>query len=137
MAEVDRMTVIGMGLTGAAIAMAGCAQAQRSAQAQQEPPIRERAEIKDLGTFDSMIPGMAKVRLREVIYQSGGRTSSTMQNDMVCECTEGTLEITLGGTTPKTVRRGELWTCYKGMREASRNGGSTVAVMRVVDLLKA
>ena len=134
---VDRRTVIGIGLTGAAMAMAGCAQAQRSAQAQQEPPLRERAEMKDLGTFNSMIPGIAKVRLREVTYQPGGRTSSTMENDMVCECTDGTLEITLGGTTPKTVRRGELWTCYTGMREASRNSGSTVAVMRVVDLLKA
>lgn len=84
-----------------------------------------------------MIPGIAKVRLREITYQPGGRTSTNMQNDMVCECTDGMLEITLGNAAPKTVRRGELWTCHTGIREASRNVGSTPAVMRVVDLLKS
>lgn len=135
MSEIDRRTMVGLGLAGAAITVAGCAMAQQSARS--EPPVRERAEIKDLGTFASMVPGIAKVRLREITYQPGGRTSGTMQNDMVCECTEGSLEITLGGGQPKTVRRGELWTCHSGMREASRNIGSTPGVMRVVDLLKA
>jgi len=135
MGDIDRRTVVGLGLAGAVFAMAACATAQQSAQ--QEPPVRERAEVKDLGTFPSMVSGIPKVRLREITYQPGGRSSATMQNDMVCECTEGTLEIRLGNAAPKTVRRGELWTCHTGMREATRNTGSTPAVMRVVDLLKA
>jgi uncharacterized cupin superfamily protein len=135
MTEIDRRTVLGIGLTGAVtIAMAGCAEQMQ--QARQDPPMRERMEIKDLGTFNSMIAGIPKVRLRELTYQPGGRSSSTMPNDMVCECTEGILEITLDAQAPMTVRRGELWTCRQGMREASRNPGSTPAVMRVVDLLK-
>jgi hypothetical protein len=72
-----------------------------------------------LTEVDSNIPGYAKIRVRDVIFQPGSSTPTmTMDNDMVCETTEGT-----------------LWTCRKGGTELTANKGQAVAIMRVIDLL--
>jgi len=92
-------------------------------------------ERKVLKEVDSNIPGYAKIRVRDVIFQPGSSTPTmTMDNDMVCETTEGTLEVTKDGhafTAPK----GTLWTCRKGGTELTANKGQAVAIMHVIDLL--
>lgn len=57
-------------------------------------------KAKVLKEVDSNIPGYAKIRVRDVIFQPGASTPKmTMQNDMVCETTEGSLEVTKDGQT--------------------------------------
>ena len=46
-------------------------------------------DIKVIKGAASMIPGFPKVRLREAIYQPRGPSKNTMQNPMVCECSQG------------------------------------------------
>jgi quercetin dioxygenase-like cupin family protein len=86
--------------------------------------------------FRSMIPGVAKIVLREVRYQPGAKTSRTMPHTMVCECTVGVLEVTQD-TMTTTINTGEMWTCHKGMPETVENKGTTPAVMRVIELVPA
>jgi quercetin dioxygenase-like cupin family protein len=94
-------------------------------------------ERKVLKEVDSNIPGYAKIRVRDVIFQPGASTPTmTMDNDMVCETTEGTLEATKDGQ-PFTAPTGTMWTCRKGGTEMTANKGSTVAIMHVIDLLPA
>jgi quercetin dioxygenase-like cupin family protein len=94
-------------------------------------------ERKVLKEVDSNIPGYAKIRVRDVIIQPGSSTPSmTMENDMVCETTEGTLEVTKDGQT-FTANKGTMWTCRKGGTEITANKGQSVAIMHVIDLLPA
>jgi quercetin dioxygenase-like cupin family protein len=94
-------------------------------------------ERKVLKEVDSNIPGYAKIRVRGMIFQPGASTpTNTMENDMVCETTEGTLEVTKDGQT-FTAPKGTLWTCRKGGTELTANKGTTVAIMHVIDLLPA
>jgi len=57
-----------------------------------------------------------------------------MENDMVCETTEGTLDVTKDGQA-STAPKGTMWTCRKGGTELTANRGRTVAVMHVIDFL--
>jgi quercetin dioxygenase-like cupin family protein len=82
-----------------------------------------------------MIPNYRTVSMRDNIYQPGASTSgSSMANDMVCHMLEGELTVDTGsGDT--LYKKGDVWSCAKGMPERSKNTGSTVAIMRVIDLL--
>lgn len=75
--------------------------------------------------------------MRGNIYQPGADTSgSTMPNDMVCHMLEG--EPTANTGSGDTVyRKGDVWSCAKGMPEYSENTGTMVAIMRMIDLLPA
>jgi uncharacterized cupin superfamily protein len=78
-----------------------------------------------------MIPNYRTVSMRDNIYQPGASTSgSSMANDMVCHMLEGELTVDTGsGDT--LYKKGDVWSCAKGMPERSTNTGSTVAIMRV------
>ncbi|GEO14599.1 cupin domain-containing protein [Microvirga aerophila] len=84
---------------------------------------------------ETMIPNYKTVSMRDNIYQPGASTSgSTMANDMVCHILEGELTVDTGsGDT--LYKKGDVWSCAKGMPERSKNTGSTVAIMRVIDML--
>jgi quercetin dioxygenase-like cupin family protein len=84
---------------------------------------------------ETMIPNYKSVLMRDNIYRPGASTSgSSMANDMVCHMLEGELTVDTGsGDT--LYKKGDVWSCAKGMPERSKNTGSTVAVMRVIDLL--
>jgi hypothetical protein len=69
-------------------------------------------DIKVIKEAVSMIPGFPKVRLREATYRPGGHSKNAMQNPMVCECSQGSLEVTQDGKT-FTVQQGDIWTCDK------------------------
>ena len=70
--------------------------------------------------------------------QAGAKTpDNMMMNDMLCHMTEGELAVVQNGK-PFTVKHGGVWTCAKGITtEGTQNKGSTVAVMRIIDLLPA
>jgi len=114
---------------GAAAVLAG--DALRALAQQQDRVLRGDAK-----TFPSMIPGVAQIRVREVTYQPGGKTSAPMPHSMVCECKVGVLEVSQDSMT-KTMSTGDMWTCHKGMLETVENKGTQPAVMRVIELVPA
>lgn len=52
---------------------------------------------------------------------------------MLCYVTEGVLSIRQDGKE-FVARKGDAWDCGKGTREGTKNNGSAVAVMRLIDL---
>ena len=127
--DLNRRELLLLGLGGASTLLLG---KDSSVLAAEEKGV-ERKVFKDI---DSMIPGFPKVRLRAVTYQPGANSKATMKNPMVCECTQGTLEVTQDDKT-WTAKKGDIWTCKVGMVEANVNKGKTAATMRVFDLLPA
>jgi quercetin dioxygenase-like cupin family protein len=97
---------------------------------------QDRVQRGDAKTFPSMIPGVAQIRVREVTYHPGGKTSAPMPHSMVCECKVGAMEVSQDSMT-KTMNTGDMWTCHKGMVEAVENKGTQPAVMRVIELVPA
>jgi quercetin dioxygenase-like cupin family protein len=109
-----------------------------SAQTSGSPESREVApgvRRVEYSKRETMISNYKTVSMRDNIYQPGASTSgSSMANDMVCHMLEGELTVDTGsGDT--LYKKGDVWSCAKGMPERSKNTGSTVAVMRVIDLL--
>ena len=81
----------------------------------------EGIDRKVLKEVDSNIPGFAKLRIRDTIFQPGAVLSErTMANPMICEVTQGTLEVTVDGKT-FTAQQGDFWTCRAGGTEADAN----------------
>jgi len=127
--DLDRRAVLMLGLASASALVLGKGS---NVLAAEEKGV-ERKVFKDI---DSMVPGFPKVRLRAITYQPGANSKATMKNPMICECTQGTLEVTQDEKT-WTAKKGDIWTCKVGMVEANANKGKTVATMRVFDLLPA
>jgi quercetin dioxygenase-like cupin family protein len=126
--DLDRRALLELGLAGATALVLGTGRHVLAGEA-------TGVERKVLKEVDSNIPGYAKIRVRDVIFQPGASTpTNTMENDMVCETTEGTLEVTKDGQT-FTAPKGTVWTCRKGGTELTANKGTTVAIMHVIDLL--
>jgi quercetin dioxygenase-like cupin family protein len=126
--DLDRRALLRLGLAGASALVLSTGGRVLAGEA-------TGVERKVLKEMDSNIPGYAKIRVRDVIFQPGASTpTNTMENDMVCETTEGTLEVTKDGQT-FTAPKGTLWTCRKGGTELTANKGTTVAIMHVIDLL--
>jgi len=131
--NAKRRELMVAGLAGASVLLVGKG---GSAYAQ---PIEEKGKVERKvlkKPAESMIPGFPKVRLREVTYQPGASTKAKMQNAMICECTQGTLEVMQDDMT-FTAKTGHIWTCKVGMIEGNANKGNTPATMRVFDLLSA
>ena len=128
--DLDRRTVLMLGLASASALVV----AKGSSALAQEKKGKETKIIKEA---ESMIPGFAKIRLREVTWQPGGSEGPRpMPNAMVCECTLGSFETTVDGKTV-TWKKGDIWTCKPGQVISDINKGNTPAVMRVIDLLTA
>ena len=130
--DMKRREVMVAGLAGASALLVGSS-GGAWAQAIEE---KGKVERKVMKPMESMIPGFPKVRLREVTYQPGASTKAKMQNAMICECTQGTLEVTQDDKT-WTANKGDIWTCSVGMIEGNANKGKSPATMRVFDLLSA
>ena len=126
--NVKRRAIVVGGLAGASALLA-----VKQSVAQ---PIEKKGKVdrKEQKPVDSMIPGFKKVRLREMTYAPGASGKAKMQNAMICECTQGSLEV-LADNEKFTANKGHVWTCSAGMVEAVSNKGSTPATMRVFDLL--
>jgi hypothetical protein len=71
----------------------------------------------------------------DVIFQPGASMPTMpMDNDMVRETTQGTLQVTKDGRD-FTAPQGTLWTCRNGSTEMTANKDQTVAIMHVIHLL--
>ncbi len=127
---MHRRKILTLGVAGAS-ALVLARRRDVSAQRIEEKGSIERKESKPV---DSMIPGFKKVRLREVTYQPGASSKAKMQNAMICECTQGTLEV-MQDDKKFTAKKGHVWTCHVGLIEANENKGNGPATMRVFDLL--
>ncbi|HEX2555115.1 MAG TPA: hypothetical protein VHL98_15560 [Microvirga sp.] len=134
MEHVDRRTaLIGLAVTATAVPI-GQAVAQSSGAPRGDeiaPGVRSVRYPKT----ETMIPNYKTISMRDLIYQPGtGTSSSAMENDMVCHVLEGELTVDTGHGS-HLYKKGDLWGCAKGMPEHSKNNGSAVAIMRVIDLL--
>jgi quercetin dioxygenase-like cupin family protein len=134
MEQVDRRTAL-LGLAATSV-LAGSAAAQTTAPTEGRE-IAHGVRRVDHTRRDTMIPNYKMVSMRDTVYQPGASTSGTsMPNDMVCHRFEGELTVDTGsGDT--LYKKGDVWSCAKGMPERSRNTGSTVAIMSIIDLLPA
>src|SRR5205823_8769573 len=134
MKKVNRRSALKIGLAAAASAVV-----TKHATAQQ-PPASAGKEIApgvnqvDLGKRASMIPAYKNVSIRDVVFQPKAKTSNPgMNNDMVCHCAEGELRIKQGPGMEFVAKKGDVWSCNKGLPEDTENIGSGVSIMRVID----
>jgi hypothetical protein len=134
MSGIDRRTALGLAL-GAATAVVADQRSTALAAVGDETKISEGVTAKVLSEGPSIIPGFAKVRLRDITMQPGsGFAPRPMMNSMICHALQGEMEIDQG-ERKFTAKKDHVWTCTNGMSEGASNKGSTVAVMRVADLL--
>jgi quercetin dioxygenase-like cupin family protein len=129
MAQIDRRSALTLGLAATAVfAAAPPAAAQTS--------LPQGISLQAWGKRESMIQGYKTVSMRDVIYQPGAKTSNpSMPNDMVCHVPEGELRVKQTGGMEFVAKKGDVWTCKKGIGEDLENVGSTVAIMRITDLI--
>ena len=141
MRNIDRRSTVALGLVATAVPAAAMLTAARPVVAQTRSPTAEGREILpgvrevDLGERPSKIEGFKTVKLRDIVMQPGSEIPDhPMENAMVCHVTEGELTIRQDGRE-FVARKNTIWDCGKGTREAGKNNGSVVAIMRVTDLL--
>jgi quercetin dioxygenase-like cupin family protein len=128
-----RQTLLNIAVASVVLPLApATAQTSGSPEGREVAPGARRVEYSKRET---MIPNYKMVSMRDTIYQPGASTSgASMANDMVCHMLEGELTVDTGsGDT--LYKKGDVWSCAKGMPERSKNTGTTVAIMRVIDLL--
>jgi hypothetical protein len=136
MNDIDRRSALAFGFAAtSAVVMSEGAMAQPYAPSQ-GTEIAPGVRRVDLGKRDSMIPAYKTVSMRDVVYQPNSKSMNMgMANDMVCHCLEGELRVNQGPGKDFTVKKGDVWSCNKGLPENDENVGSGVAIMRVIDLL--
>ena len=129
--KLGRRDVLELSIAGASVLALGTASDVLAAE---KKPITRKV-IKEA---ESVIPGVPKIRLRTITFQpgAGGSRKITMKRSMICEITQGALDSVVDG---KPVRRntGDIYTCKTGLVLSSKNNGTTVAVMRIFDLMPA
>ena len=139
MEDMDRRAVLAFGLVTAATLPALLTPTPVSAQRYRPDEGREIApgvRRVDLTKRASEIPGYATVSMRDMVYQPRAKsTSPAMPNDMLCHCIEGELQVSQGPGKQFVAKTGDVWSCIKGMPEGATNNGSTIAIMRVIDLI--
>ena len=133
MSDMERRSAFALGLAAVAFAAPRAAEAQaRSEGREVGPGVRQ----VDLGERESVLPAYKKLKMRDVVIQPGSATpDNVMMNDMLCHMTEGELAVRQNDSH-LTAKKGDVWACAKGnTTEGTKNNGSTVAVMRIIDLL--
>jgi hypothetical protein len=139
MEAIDRRSALAFGVATAATLPALLTPTSASAQRYRPDEGREIApgvRRVDLTKRASEIPAYATVSMRDIVYQPGAKSDNpAMANDMVCHCLEGELLVNQGPDKQFVAKTGDVWSCMKGMPEANENKGSTIAIMRVIDLI--
>jgi hypothetical protein len=139
MGPVNRRSafVLGLAATSAAL-VSGPAVAQQYGPTEGKEVAPGVRRI-DLGTKrPSMIPAYKTVSMRDMVYQPKAKSSNpSMPNDMVCHMAEGELRVKQGPGMEFVAKKGDVWSCNKGLPEDDENIGSGVAVMRVIDFDRA
>jgi hypothetical protein len=133
--EMDRRTVLALGLTGASALLLG---ATREAAAEEVKELAPGVQMRVLKEVPAQIAGFGKVRWREITWQPGAKLGpTTMKNPMICEITNGPLQQHIEGQAPTTLQPGDTYVCHIGMVETEENNGTVPSIMRVIDLLPA
>jgi hypothetical protein len=136
MNKIDRRAALVVGLATPLIALPKLAGAQPLMSDSEAKETAPGVKTLPYGKHPSMIPAYKTVALRDAIYQPKSKTdTSVMMNDMICHCAEGELKLTKSGGDNFTAKKGDVWTCSKGSAESVENVGSSVAIMRIIDLL--
>ena len=147
MQDLDRRSALALGITAAStLVMPHAADAGMAGMSGSSAPSgpAEGKEVApgvrriDYSKRNSMIPAYKTTALRDMVYQPGASSQApSMPNDMVCQMLEGELTVNLGEGMEFVARKGDVWSCRKGMPESGRNTatGGGVAIMRVIDLI--
>jgi hypothetical protein len=145
MQDLDRRSALAFGITtvstlvlphAAEAGMSGMSGSSAMSGAAEGKEIGPGVRRIDYGQRESMIPAYKTVAMRDIVFQPGAsHTVPSMANDMVCHMLEGELTINQGPGMDFVAKKGDVWTCKTGVPETSKNTGSTVAIMRITDLL--
>jgi len=137
MEDIDRRSALTLALaaaSAAATAGSATAQAQTAAGGKEIAPGVRRV---DLGKHASMIPAYKTISMFDIVYQPKAKltTGVPMANDMVCHCPQGELQVRQRPGGEFVAKKGDVWSCNKGLLEDTENIGAGIAVMRVINLL--
>jgi hypothetical protein len=135
MARINRRStfVLGLGAASLLVLRTPCAEAAVG----EEKELAKGVKQKSLGEGPAMIPGYSKVTLRDIIFEPGSTIGpNTMKNPMVCHITQGDLTLVQDGKE-FVAKKDYVWTCAKDTVEGATNKGTTIAIMRITDLLES
>ena len=135
MASINRRSTLALGLGAASLLMLRTPNAE--AAVGEEKELAKGVKQRILGEGPSLIPGYSKISMRDVIFEPGATVPpNEMMNAMVCHITQGELKIVQNGKE-FVAKKDFVWTCAKGTTtEGATNTGTTVAIMRITDLLE-
>ena len=137
MKKFDRRSALTIGLAAASTAILNPAAAQPYA-ATAGKEVAPGVRVVELSKHASMIPAYKTVSMRDIVYQPKAKFSAaSMPNDMVCHCAEGELRIKQGAGMEFVAKKGDVWSCNKGLAEESENMAAGVSIMRVIDFARA
>jgi hypothetical protein len=134
MSDIERRSAFALGLLSVVFASRIAEAQTRNEGREVAPGVRQI----DLGERASILSAYKTLKLRDVVLQPGAATrDNLMMNDMLCHITEGELAVRQNDNT-FVAKRGDVWACAKGnTTEGTKNQGTVVAVMRIIDLLPA
>jgi quercetin dioxygenase-like cupin family protein len=137
MYRMGRRPALALGLAAAAtpaLPMGAVAQMQMPGPDEGEE-LAPGVRLVQYGKGPSIVPAYKSLSLFDIVFQPGSHLpQDTMKNDMVCHMAEGELRVMQSGKEFR-FKKGDVWSCATGSTEEDWNEGSTVAVMRVIDLL--
>jgi quercetin dioxygenase-like cupin family protein len=129
MTQLNRRSAVSLGFAATAAFVAAV---PASAQTQPSDGITRQS----WGKRESMIPGY------KTISRDGSSTSRAQRLSIhrcpmtwSCHVPEGELRVKQSDGMEFLAKKGDVWTCKKGIAEDRENVGSTVAIMRIIDLL--
>ncbi|MGH7113922.1 MAG: hypothetical protein ACREE9_05455 [Stellaceae bacterium] len=121
-----------------ALVAASAAAAPRDAMAQpQGKEVASGVRRVERGKRASMIPAFKTVSMVDIVYQPKAKLTDgvPMANDMVCHCPKGELRVRQNPGGTFVAKKGDVWSCNKGLLEDTENIGTGIAVMRIINLL--
>ena len=135
MAHINRRSTLALGLGAASLLVLRTPSAE--AAVGEEKELAKGVKQKILGEGPSIIPGYRKVSMRDIIFEPGATVGpNTMKNPMVCHIPQGELTLVQDGKE-FVAKKDHVWTCAKDTVEGATNKGTTVAIMRITDLLES
>ena len=137
MHRMARRPAIALGLAAAAtpaLPMGAVAQMQMPGPGEGEE-IAPGVRLVQYGKGPAIVPPYKSLSLYDLFFQPGSEVpQSAMKNAMLCHIAEGELRV-MQEDKQVQFKKGDVWSCAMGTNEGARNEGSTVAVMRIIDLL--
>jgi hypothetical protein len=136
MGPIDRRAALVLGLAATSAAFVGDDAAAQQPAATAGKELAPGVQRVEYGKRPSMIPGYKTVSLADITYQPKAKLASgvPMANDMVCHCPEGELRVKQAGME-FVAKKGDVWSCNKGITEETENIGAGIAIMRIINLL--